>query len=165
MCSFKELIENNPSLEEKEITIGKLTFKVKPYLSVEDRTQIMQLAVQEAWEDDHVNDIKMEAYADIFAIIYCTNIEFTDEEKADPIKIYDDLQNAGLLEKIVETLPDYWDYNYAHGIADAKAGFMGLLNRVVEQIPAYIEQLQDELQNLPPELLQKINQLKPDESK
>ena len=36
MCSFKELIENNPSLEEKEITIGKLTFKVKPYLSEGD---------------------------------------------------------------------------------------------------------------------------------
>ena len=157
MCSFKELIENNPSLEEKEITIGKLTFKVKPYLSVEDRTQIMQLAVQEAWENDHVNDVKMEAYADVFAIMYCTSIEFTDEEKADPIKIYDNLQNAGLLEKIVETLPDYWDYNYAHGLVDTRSGFMGLLNRVVEQLPAYVEQLQNELKNISPELLEKIN--------
>lgn len=157
MCSFKELIENNPSLEEKEITIGKLTFKVKPYLSVEDRTQIMQLAVQEAWEDDHVNDVKMEAYADVFAIIYCTNIEFTDEEKADPIKIYDELQNAGLLEKIIEVLPDYWDYNYAHGLVDAKSGFIGWLNRFAENLPTYVEQLQDTLQNLPPEVLDKIN--------
>ena len=157
MCSFKELIENNPSLEEKEITIGKLTFKVKPYLSVEDRTQIMQLAVQEAWEDDHVNDVKMEAYADIFAIMYCTSIEFTDEEKANPIKIYDELQNAGLLEKIIEVLPDYWDYNYAHGLADARTGFMGFLNRVLEQLPAYVEQLQNELKNISPELLDKIN--------
>lgn len=157
MCSFKELIENNPSLEEKEITIGKLTFKVKPYLSVEDRTQIMQLAVQEAWEDDHVNDVKMEAYADVFAIIYCTNIEFTDEEKADPIKIYDELQNAGLLEKIIEVLPDYWDYNYAHGLADVRTGFIGFLNRILEQLPAYVEQLQNELKNISPELLDKIN--------
>ena len=157
MCSFKELIENNPPLEEKEITIGKLTFKVKPYLSVEDRTQIMQLAVQEAWEDDHVNDVKMEAYADVFAIIYCTSIEFTDEEKADPIKIYDELQNAGLLEKIIEVLPDYWDYNYAYGLADAKSGFIGWLNRVVEQLPAYVEQLQNELKNISPELIDKIN--------
>ena len=157
MCSFKELIENNPSLEEKEITIGKLTFKVKPYLSVEDRTQIMQLAVQEAWEDDHVNDVKMEAYADVFAIIYCTNIEFTDEEKADPIKIYDELQNAGLLEKIIEVLPDYWDYNYAHGLADARIGFIGFLNRLMEQLPVYVEQLQNELKNISPELLEKIN--------
>ncbi len=157
MCSFKELIENNPPLEEKEVTIGKLTFKVKPYLSVEDRTQIMQLAVQEAWEGDHVNDTKMEAYADVFAIMYCTSIEFTDEEKADPIKIYDELQNAGLLEKIVETLPEYWDYNYAHGLADAKAGFIGWLNRLMEQLPAYAEQLQKELKNISPELLEKIN--------
>ena len=157
MCSFKELIEHNPSIEEKEVTIGKLTFKVKPYLSVEDKTQIMQLAVQEAWEDDHVNDVKMEAYADVFAIIYCTSIEFTDEEKADPIKIYDNLQNAGLLEKIIETLPDYWDYNYAHGLVDAKSGFIGFLNRLVEQLPAYVEQLQNELKNISPELLEKIN--------
>ena len=157
MCSFKELIEHNPPLEEKEITIGKLTFKVKPYLSVEDRTQIMQLAVQEAWEDDHVNDVKMEAYADVFAIMYCTSIEFTDEEKADPIKIYDELQNAGLLEKITEVLPDYWDYNYAHGLADAKSGFIGWLNRLMEQLPAYVEQLQNELKNISPELLEKIN--------
>ena len=157
MCSFKELIENNPPLEEKEVTIGKLTFKVKPYLSVEDRTQIMQLAVQEAWEDDHVNDVKMEAYADVFAIIYCTSIEFTDEEKADPIKIYDELQNAGLLEKIIETLPYYWDCNYVHGLADSKSGFIGLLNRVVEQLPTYVEQLQKELKNISPELLEKIN--------
>jgi len=164
MCSFKELIEHNPPIEEKEVTIGKLTFKVKPYLSVEDRTQIIQLAVQEAWEDDHVNDIKMEAYANIFAIIYCTNIEFTDEEKADPIKIYDNLQNAGLLEKIVETLPDYWDYNYAHGLADARTGIIGWLNRVAKQIPEYVEQLQGELKNLPPELLEKISQLKSSES-
>ena len=157
MCSFKELIENNPSLEEKEITIGKLTFKVKPYLSVEDRIQIMQLAVQEAWEDDHVNDVKMEAYADVFAIIYCTSIEFTDEEKADPIKIYDELQNAGLLERIIEVLPDYWDYNYAHGLADARIGFIGFLNRLMEQLPVYVEQLQNELKNISPELLEKIN--------
>ena len=157
MCSFKELIEYNPPLEEKEVTIGKLTFKVKPYLSVEDQTQIMQLAVQEAWEDDHVNDVKMEAYGDIFAIMYCTNIEFTDEEKADPIKIYDNLQNAGLLEKIKVFLPNYWDYNYVHGLADAKAGFIGWLNRFSEQLPAYVEQLQNELKNIPPEILEKIN--------
>lgn len=157
MCSFKELIENNPPLEEKEVTIGKLTFKVKPYLPVEDKVQIIQLAVQEAWEDDHVNDAKMDAYADVFAIMYCTNIEFTDEEKADPIKIYDELQNAGLLEKIVETLPEYWDYNYAHGLADAKSGFIGWLNRFVEQLPTYVEQLQKELKNISPELLEKIN--------
>ena len=157
MCSFKELIENNPSLEEKEITIGKLTFKVKPYLSVEDRTQIMQLAVQEAWEDDHVNDVKMEAYADVFAIMYCTSIEFTDEEKADPIKIYDNLQNAGLLEKIVETLPQYWNSDYVNSLIDAKSGFIGWLNRLAENLPTYVEQLQDTLQNLPPEVLDKIN--------
>lgn len=157
MCSFKELIEHNPPLEEKEITIGKLTFKVKPYLSVEDRTQIMQLAIQEAWEDDHVNDVKMEAYADVFAIIYCTNIEFTDEEKADPIKIYDELQNAGLLEKIIEVLPNYWDYNYAHGLADARVGFIGWLNKFLEQFPTYVEQLQNELKNIPPEILEKID--------
>lgn len=157
MCSFKELIEHNPPIEDKEVTIGKLTFKVKPYLSVEDRVQIMQLAVQEAWEGDHVNDTKMEAYADVFAIMYCTNIEFTDEEKVDPIKIYDELQNAGLLEKIIETLPDYWDYNYAHGLADSKSGFIGWLNRLAEQLPTYVEQLQKELKNISPELLEKIN--------
>ena len=157
MCSFKELIEYNPPLEEKEVTIGKLTFKVKPYLSVEDQTQIMQLAVQEAWEDDHVNDIKMEAYGDIFAIMYCTNIEFTDEEKADPIKIYDNLQNAGLLEKIKVFLPNYWDYNYVHGLVDARAGFIGWLNRFSEQLPEYVEQLQNELKNIPPEVLEKIS--------
>ncbi len=157
MCSFKELIENNPPLEEKEITIGKLTFKVKPYLSVEDRTQIIQLAVQEAWEDDHLNDVKLEAYLDVFAIMYCTSIEFTDEEKANPIKIYDDLQNAGLLTKIIETLPDYWDYNYARALEDTRIGFVGWLNRLMEQLPAYVEQLQNELKNISPELLEKIN--------
>ena len=157
MCSFKELIENNPPLEEREVTIGKLTFKVKPYLSVEDRTQIIQLAVQEAWEDDHVNDVKMEAYANVFAIMYCTSIEFTDEEKADPIKIYDNLQNAGLLEKIVETLPQYWNSDYVNSLIDAKSGFIGWLNRLAENLPTYVEQLQDTLQNLPPEVLDKIN--------
>ena len=163
MCSFKELIENNPSLEEREVTIGKLTFKVKPYLSVEDRTQIIQLAVQEAWEDDHVNDVKMEAYANVFAIMYCTSIEFTDEEKADPIKIYDNLQNAGLLEKIVETLPQYWNSDYVNSLIDAKSGFIGWLNRLAENLPTYVDQLQDALQNLSPEMLDKLNVLQKSE--
>lgn len=159
MCSFKELIENNPPLEDKEVTIGKLTFKVIPYLQIEDKTQIMQLAVQEAWEDDHINDSKMEAYADIFAIFYCTNIEFTDEEKANPLKLYDELQMAGLLEKIKNVLPEYWDYNYAYGLVDAKSGFIGWLNRVAAELPEYIDQLKKQIEELPEEIKDKLPKL------
>ena len=72
-------------------------------------------------------------------------------------KLNQNLQNAGLLEKIKVFLPNYWDYNYVHGLVDARAGFIGWLNRFSEQLPAYVEQLQNELKNIPPEVLEKIS--------
>ena len=88
-----------------------------------------------------------------------SNFEFTDEEKANPLKLYDELQMAGLLEKIKNVLPEYWDYNYAYGLVDAKSGFIGWLNRVAAGLPEYIDQLKKQIEELPEEIKDKLPKL------
>jgi len=55
---------------------------------------------------DYANPVKVEIFANLEIVYNYTNINFTDKQKEDPAKLYDLLESNGLLNSIVELIPE-----------------------------------------------------------
>ena len=100
--------------------IEKFTFngseiEVKQYLPINDKYDLINITLQNAFEDGVFHPLKMDLYFHLYIVIMYTNITFTEKQKEDEAKLYDILNSSGLMEKILETIPkaEYEElYNY-----------------------------------------------------
>jgi hypothetical protein len=81
------------------------------YLPVEDKNDIIQIALQQSEEDGIYNLLKVEMFLHLYTVYMYTDIEFTEEEKSDPAKLYNELASTGVLKAIINTIPaTEWEY-------------------------------------------------------
>ena len=100
--------------------IEKFTFngseiEVKQYLPINDKYDLINITLQNAFEDGVFHPLKMDLYFHLYIVMMYTNITFTEKQKEDEAKLYDILNSSGLMEKILETIPkaEYEElYNY-----------------------------------------------------
>jgi len=45
-------------------------------------------------------------YFNLYLVYLYTDIEFTDEDREDEMKLYDELESSGLLERIIDKIPE-----------------------------------------------------------
>lgn len=97
--------------EVKELIWNDQTIEVKQYLPIDEKLKIVMNAVNNAWDNNFVNPIKLEIFG-VLEIIYAyTNINFTDKQKEDPSKLFDLLDSNGFIDKVVELIPEE-EYNF-----------------------------------------------------
>ena len=91
----------------------EISIEVKQYLPVQEKLQLIGRVVEFAHEQDanYSNPVKASVYRDIEVVFAYTNISFTEKQKEDVAKLYDQLSSSGLLEKIITAIPkDEYDY-------------------------------------------------------
>ena len=71
------------------------------YAPIEDKNSIIQMAIQNSEENGVYNLLKLDMYWQMYIVFIYTDIIFTDEEKADIVKIYDELVSNGILNAIL----------------------------------------------------------------
>lgn len=93
--------------EIKTITINNLQIEVKQYLPINEKLDLI-VRVINACEDENnfVNPVKVEVISSLEIIFAYTNLSFTEKQKEDVAKLYDLLQNNGILDLILEEIPD-----------------------------------------------------------
>ena len=103
----------------KETTIVKIDDKteieVLQYLPIEDKIDLIQIALQKSLENGVYNEVKLDMYFNLYIVYMYSNLEFTDEEKEDEFKLYNELQSndiiahviAGMDEEEYDCLLDY----------------------------------------------------------
>lgn len=94
---------------QKIVTINNNDIKVFTYLPILQKNDLIQIAIQQATEMGMINEIKLEMYFNLFIIYMYTDLIFTDEEKADPAQLYDELQSEQVFDKVITAIGD--DYN------------------------------------------------------
>ena len=123
--TFSDLKKENP-LKIKVIKINDKDIEVKQYLPVNDKLQLITSVLQQVAQNEYsfANPIQLDVYTTLEIIYaYAPNIEFTDEEKAHPASLYDELEKQGISNRIIEAIPEY-EYNF-------------LIKGVEESIDAY----------------------------
>lgn len=92
------------------ISIQGQDINVFQYLPVRDKNDLVQIALQNSRENGVINEIKLEIYFNIYIVYFYTDLVFSEEEKADPGQLYDELQSNGILTRILGAINEN-EYN------------------------------------------------------
>lgn len=84
--------------------------EVLKYLPVEDKYDLIMIALQKAEEDGFYNEVKLDMYFHLYLIYMYTNLSFTEKQKENEPKIFDALKSNGFLEQFLATI-DKDEYN------------------------------------------------------
>lgn len=122
--------------------IGDKEVAVRQYLPVSDKIDLIDIALQKAEQNGIYNDIKLDIYFNLYILYMYTNLEFTEEEKANEEELYDTLESNGVFLTIIDAIDDD-EYSYLLNSLDAIKAERELFNRSAAAL------LQSFIQDLP----------------
>ena len=125
---------------------GGQSIEVKQYLPIEDKYDLIMVALQKAEEDGIYNPVKVQLYFELYMVYMYSNISFTDKQKENETKLYDTLASNGIITSILELIPDE-EYNelmsYMKELIQVKTTFnnsaAGLVNQLLVTMPQNVE--------------------------
>ena len=98
--------------EINTIQINGVDIEVKQYLPVEEKLKIIERVLKDSADDNNfANPVKLEVFLDLEIMYNYTNIGFTDAQKKDPVKLYDLLEENGVIIEVISAIPEI-EYNY-----------------------------------------------------
>ena len=92
------------------ITINDKEIEVYHYLPMEDKIDLIQIALQKSFENGVYNEMKLEAYFNLNLIYMYTNLEFDISDIEDEFKLYDELETNDVFVSVIGAMPEE-EYN------------------------------------------------------
>ena len=145
--------------EVKQIKINDIEVNVKQYLSVEDKVNLVQIALQQAMVNNMYDEALIEAYFYTYMLIYYTDLEFTDEQKAEPLKIYDLIESNGILEEFLNAVPEDEFHDLFQYLKEQKEINMTYQTSLSFTINQFLNQFFETAKNLNPKDWEKISEI------
>ena len=136
---------------------------VLQYLPIEDKNSIITLALQNAEENGVYNLLKADMFFRLYITYMYSDLEFTDEEKEDPVLIYDTLESAGIINAIMsamapnelEYLTDMLDETFEMKLAHRNT-IASVINSFIENLPINATPAKDIIENFDPAQFQAV---------
>lgn len=93
--------------EVKTITINNVQIEVKQYLPINNKIDIITNVINNTQDQNNFpNPVKIEVLATLELIFAYTNLSFTEKQKEDVAKLYDLLDSNGIINEIIEAIPE-----------------------------------------------------------
>lgn len=136
---------NNLKLStNKEVKIAEFNntkIEVLQYLPVEDKNDLIQITMQRSFMDGYFNEILLDAYFHLNIIYLYTNLNITEKQREDELKLYDKIYSSGLLEVILEQLPED-EYKYIFNMLQEQTkDFLTYKNSAAAVVQSFIQDL------------------------
>jgi hypothetical protein len=133
------------------------------YLPIEDKNDIIQIALQNSEENGVYNLAKLMMYFRLYIIYLYADIEFTEEQKYDPAKLYDELTSNGIMDAILSNLEES-EYlclqDTLHKTMKLKLEYRNtiasVLNNFVENLPINATNAKDIIEKFNPADFQRV---------
>lgn len=91
----------------KTIEWNSQIIEIKQYLSIAEKLQIISNVLNYAHDEyNFANPVKVKVYTALEILYAYTNINFTDKQKEDAVKLYDLCFSNGLLAAIIKEIPE-----------------------------------------------------------
>ena len=95
----------------KVVTFNDIEVEVKQYLPINEKLQLISNVINAASDENNFsNPIKEDLFGTLEIIYAYTNLGFTEKQKEDPIKLYDDMISSGFADAIIKEIPSE-EYN------------------------------------------------------
>lgn len=78
--------------------------EVLQYLPARDKYDLLMITLQKAEEDGIYNEFKLNLYFELNLVFMYTNISFTEKQREDEFKLYDNLRSNGFFELFFEAI-------------------------------------------------------------
>lgn len=145
---------------------NKTKIEVLKYLPIEDKNDLIHIALQNAEENGIYNDILLEMYFNLYIMYFYTNINFTDKQKEDPAKLYDQMESNGLITEVIANM-DKDEYanllTYLETIRDEMLTYKNtagaVLQSVIQDLPRNMSAAADIINNWSPEQFESVRRL------
>ena len=146
------------------IEIQGKKINIKKYLPINDKKDLVEITLQKAEQADGTyNEILIDMYFNLHLIYLYTDIVFTDEDREDEMKLYDELESSGLLERILDKIPDeeyntLMDYLKAmrKEISSYKHSAAAMVQKLIVDLPKNAEAAAKIVQNFNPEKYKEV---------
>lgn len=118
---------------EVPVQIGEETVMVKQYLPIQDKLRLIGRVIELAHEQDYnfSNPVKAAVYRDLEVVFAYTNLTFSDKQKEDLPKLYDQLFSSTVLFKILDTIPTTEYDSIKKGVEDSLESIYKYRNSVL----------------------------------
>ena len=95
------------------VQFNNMEIEVLQYLPVEDKYDLIMIALQKAEENGIYNELKLDMFFHLNLVYLYTNLSFTEKQKENESKLYDCIKSSGLLDNILNALnEDEYDELY-----------------------------------------------------
>ena len=95
---------NNPI---KTIIFNEQEIEVEQYLPINKKLELISNVINLSADDNNfANPIKVSVFTTLEIMYHYTNINFTDKQKEDPVKLYDLVISNGLMSEIIKAIPE-----------------------------------------------------------
>ena len=136
---------------------------VLQYLPIEDKNNIIQLAIQNAEENGIINNLLLDMYFRLYIVYSYTDLEFTEDEKADPVVLFDVLESNGIIDAVTQAIPEKeWFYlNEMMEVMSRKKmehrnSIAATIQNFIEMLPKNAEAANEIIKNFNPEDFQAV---------
>lgn len=141
----------------------EVKIEIKKYLPIEDKYDLISIAMQNSYENGHFNNLKLDMYFHLYLVYMYTNLEFTDAQKDNPTKLYDVLYSNGLIDQII-TRMDSEEYDYLIGMIGKEVDkaekynntIASVINNFINELPVNAEKAKETIEQFDPEAFKNV---------
>ena len=91
----------------KNIEFNEQIIEVKQYLPINEKLELISSVINSAADENNFsNPVKENVFLTLEILYHYTNINFTDKQKEDPVKLYDLVVSSGLVNKVTDLIPE-----------------------------------------------------------
>ena len=117
----------------KDIIWNEQVIEIKQYLPINDKLDLIANVINAAHDGNKnfSNPVQVKVYTALEILYFYTNINFTDRQKEDSAKLYDLVYGSGLIDKIIENIPEQEYRELNKGIEDSIEAIYSYQNSVL----------------------------------
>ena len=112
--------------------INEQDIEVKQYLPINEKLELISSVINSAADENNFsNPVKENVFLTLEILYHYTNINCTDKQKEDPIKLYDLVVSSGLVNKVTNLIPEEELDEVINGVAQSVKAIYTYRNSVL----------------------------------
>lgn len=140
--------------------------EVLKYLPIEDKKDLIQVAMQKSYENGLYNDILLDIYFHLNLVYLYTNLNITEKQREDEPKLFDKIESSGLMAAILGAMEES-EYEYLRNSLDIavknqmkyKNSAAAVLQSIIQDLPANAAAAADIVNGWDPEKFQSVQDM------
>ena len=137
--------------------------EVLKYLPAQDKYDLLMVTLQKSFEDGMYNEFKLDLYFQLNLVYMYTNISFTEKQREDELKIYDNLKSNGFFEKFFSVLNEE-EYEELFALLNTmkennikqRSSVGEIINRLIDDLPSNAEAAAKIVESFRPDQFQQV---------